>query len=246
MEIISWPIGVNRTILSETSIEVGAGAVKADTSENGSEMTQLTSSGAADTFSVTMRFSNSTEDSFYNNHVDANGDHITEWQAFLNWFKYVDMMGTLPFYFHKIDDPNDDKAERNCAYKIKSNGLPKGTPEGQYYKVTMTWQQYITEYITVIPEEVSVDSAYAVNGMIDLRFTDKPVTTPVKADFSESTSDYYKDPTDFVIKRIDYDGHKSCVLYFDTFTVPGVYSIDIDYKGSSIPAKLIITEDEDS
>ena len=241
MEIVSWATGVNRYILNDTSIEIGTNSVQADNSDNGSEMTYLKNSGSPDVYSVSMRFSNSTTDSFFLNHTDSNGDHITEWQAFLNWFKWVTMMGSKPFYFHKIDDPNDDKTSRACIYKIKSSGLPKGTPEGEYVKCTMTWQQWLNEYISVPVEEVTADTLYAVNGTLDLRFTEQPDEPPVKSDFT-GTSDYYDDPSDFVIKRVDYDGYKSCVLYFDEFSVAGTYTINITYNGETISTKLIVEE----
>lgn len=238
MEFTSWPLGVNKIILSDATISLGENAVASDSSENGSEMTYLKSSGAPDTYSVSMIFSNATDDDFYLNHVDSNGNHITEWQAFCNWFKYTAKMGTKPFYFHRIDDPREDAESR--IYKIKSNGMPKGTAQGNYMKVPMVWQEWITEYFTIQDEDVEVDTAVAVNGRVDIRFNEIPVTTPVRSDFSGSSSDYYELPTQFAIEKIEYDGFKTCSLYFDSFTIPGTYSITLKYNKKTLTTKVII------
>lgn len=243
MEIVSWPIGVNRTVLSETTITVGQDAVSKDSTENGSEMTLLKSSGAPDQFAVVMYFSNSTQDSFYNNHIDSLGNHVTEWQAFLNWFKYTTMMGQKGFYFHKIDDPRDDVKGRSCVYKIMSSGLPKGTPEGTYYKVTMTWAQVFLDAISVSQvTDPAVDSMFVQNGFIDVRLEEKPENPPSKPDFS-ITSDYYAEST-VPLKAVDYDGNKSVVLYFDEFNIPGTYKVNVRYGNKMLTQKIIVTSEE--
>lgn len=244
MEIKSWAQGVNRIILSETNIEVGTNAVQKDNSENGQEYSTLKSSGAPDRFSVTMMFSNAIDDQFYYNHVDSNGNHVTEWQAFLNWFKNVIHYGTIPFYFHKIDDPRGDlnSDPRACVYRIVSDGLPKGTPQGDWYKVTMTWVEYINEYIVVPEVEDVIDSIYISEGIIDVRFADVPESIPKKTSFSGKFSmKAYKDEP-IVIHSVDYDGNKSAVLYIDPFVDSGIYDVTVTYNGKDIAGKYYIPE----
>lgn len=237
MEIKNWAIGVNRIILNDTSTSIGENSVQTDTSDNGSDMTILKASGSPDTYSVTMMFSNDIEDSFYKKFGK------TEWQTFLDWFKYNLLMGQNPFYFHKIDDPRGEVSNRSSVYKIKSNGLPKGSPEGSYYKVTMTWIEYLKNPISFSEEEITVDTIYITDGVIDLRFTDKPETIPEKTDFSAIMENLTTGANEETVSLqwLDYDGFKSALLYFDSPTVTGDYLLTLTYKEKSVQGKFTIS-----
>lgn len=237
MEILSWPIGVNRVILSETNLSVGENAVQSDSSENGTDMTALKSSGAPDVYTVSMYFSNDVNDPFYKQFGK------TEWQTFLDWFKYVTLMGTHPFYFHKIDDPREENVNRTAVYKIRSNGLPKGTPEGTYVKCSMTWLEYITDVIEYEEPSPTVDTIYIVDGTIDLRFIDKPTSVPVKTSFTATMQNTTTgaDSEEVVINWVDFDGYKSAVLYFDTPSVAGDYLLSLTYNGSTIEGRFTVS-----
>ena len=237
MKIISWPSGVNRIVTNEASLSVAENGVESDKSENGSEMSRLKASGTPDKFQVSMYFSNSRTDSFYKNHTDSKGNHLTEWKVWSDWFKYVSMNGVNPFYFSDLQNP-DGGAK---IYKISSGGLPHGNPNGEYIKVTMTWIEVFNEYITVQEEEALADSIDINPGMIDLRFTEKPEETPTLEDFRDELgnplSEYSLDDGEtwspLVLTGIDYDGQKSAVLYYDSgmTAIDGqTYYIRLKYK----------------
>lgn len=221
MKIVEWPSGVNRIVTSDTNGNVGENGVESDKSENGTEMTRLKGSGVPDKYSVTMYFSNSTSDSFYKNHTDAYGKHITEWQAWKNWFKYVTMNGTHPFHFHDLEDPREGRSK---IYKIQASGLPGWNATGEYVQVHMSWTEQINEYMTVVTMVSDADYLDMVQGRIELHLTEQPEAPVLKENF------YGRDGNCLVkysvdkgltwlplpVERVDWDGFKCAVLYYDS------------------------------
>lgn len=237
MEIISWARNVNRIVTDESSISVGQGAVVSDQSENGSEMSRLTGSGTPERYQVTMFFSNSATDSFYLN----NGK--TEWQAFLDWFKYESCMGTKPFYFHHLSDPNNTTPQ---VYKISTNGIPTGSPNGEYIKCTMQWIQIFNGFITIPVSSDVGDSISVVDGQIDFRFTEEPNEIPKKEDFYASyqisNNGVLGSASELVIEQMDWDGYKTCILYFQNLENAGLYHVTVNYKDSALETNFLIGE----
>lgn len=244
MKIVSWPVGVNTIVTSETNGTIGENGVEADKSENGSEMSRLKGSGIPDKFTVSMYFSNSTTDPFYANHTDAYGNHITEWQAWENWFKYVTMNGTNPFYFKNIYDPTGKKS---AIYKISSGGLPNWNPSGEYMQVHMTWIEQFNDVITVQDPVAQADYLDIEPGMIYLALTEVPSEVPNISMFrnnqGESLVKYSLDEGSTLLTlpvyRLDYDGFKMIILYYDaTLTaeaIPsGYYTFYVPYNNQTI------------
>lgn len=233
MNIVNWPSGVNRIVTSDSSLQLGVNGVKSDTTENGSETSRVTGSGVPDVYSVSMTFSNSRHDPFYAAHGK------TEWKAFKHWFKFITHNGVNPFYFSCIDDPDDEDGDK-CVYKIKSAGLPSGTPMGDHIKVSMQWQEYLTDAITVqdlVPNgnyiDINLDSSF-----IDFRFNETLSFNPSKSDF---TVEYEKDSSSkqpLVIKGLDFDGCKSVSLYVQMPTDPGLYTYYVSYGGKTYHTKI--------
>ncbi len=249
MEIKSWATGVNRIILNDTSITVGQNAVQNSNSENGTEQSLLRSSGVPDQYTVSMYFSNSTKDAFYLNHVDSNGNHITEWQAFLRWFKYEIEMGTLPFYFASIGDVSGNTY---AIYKIISSGMPKGTPEGEYIKCSMTWAEVINETINYSQEKIIGDYLDFSENIIEFHFTEVPTKMPKKSDFIVSFS---IDNTNTIangtidIESLEYDGYKTCILMYSESALPNKaigenVKFQVSYDGTTISGYYAIPKKE--
>ena len=243
MEIKSFASGVNRIVTNETTLSIGTNALATTQTENGSEQSIMKSSGAPDQYSVTMYFSNSTNDSFYHNHTDSNGNHITEWQAFINWFKYDIGFGTIPFYFASLFDVT---GETSSVYKIISNGLPKGTPNGEYMKCTMTWQEVFIKPITYTESSAEGDYLDITNGQIEYHFTEVPETSPKRTLFTMTFNEEEK-----VVERIDYDGYKTCVLYFQSIPISEseeqTFTVSVSFNGlTAITGTLIVAKGENN
>ena len=248
MKIVSWPVGVNTIVISETNGTIGENGVEADKSENGSEMSRLKSSGIPDKFTVAMYFSNSTSDAFYVNHTDAYGNHITEWQAWVNWFKYIAMNGVNPFYFKNIWDPT---GKRTAIYKISSNGLPNWNPTGEYVQVHMTWIEQFNEVLTVPDLTAEADYLDIEPGMIYLALTEVPSEVPDISMFKDgeghSLVEYSLDAglnlLELPVYRLDYDGFKQIVLYYDSSMTAaespsGFYKFYVPYNNRTITGEF--------
>lgn len=246
MEIKSWATGVNRTILNETTITIGQNAVQNSNSENGTEQSLLRSSGVPDQYSVSMYFSNSTKNAFYLNHVDNNGNHITEWQAFLRWFKYEIEMGTLPFYFASIGDVSGNTS---AIYKIISSGIPKGTPEGEYIKCSMTWAEVINETMNYSQERIVGDYLDFSENIIEFHFTEVPSEIPKKSDFTVSFSIDNENINYIDIEYLEYDGYKTCILMYSESVLPSKaigenVKFQVSYAGTTISGYYAIPKKE--
>lgn len=224
MEIVEWESGVNRVITNESSPSFGEDSIISNKSENGSEQTSLKQTSAPDVWTVVMYFSNSTEDNFYKNH------NRTEWDAFINWFKYKTKFGTKPFYFNKIGKENE-----SAIYKIRSNGLPKPAIMGTTMKVSMVWVEYNNTAITVPDVVVTGDYIDVSNGIIDFHFNEVPENFPQKSDFSAYYQNYNEAGevlpahTPIVIEKTIYDGNKTVQMYFQTIDEQGRIKVTIGY-----------------
>lgn len=222
MEIKNWPVGVNRIILSDSGFGHNKNAVISDKSENGSEMSRLSASGSPDEWKVNMYFSNSRNDSFFKKYGE------TEWERFVKWFKYGISMGTLPFYFSKVGDTEEKKV---CVYKIRSDGMPNYTFQGINVRVSMTWLEVFNDYISVTFDEPHIDSLCALNGHVEMWYSDRPEVTPEKEQFA-FTYDFTGEDGSFtheelVMEDFLYDGNKSCVFYYPSFETKGIYEITL-------------------
>jgi hypothetical protein len=249
MKIVSWPTGVNRIVTTESNGTLAENGVESDKSENGSEMLRLKGSGVPDKYTVSMTFSNSTLDAFYRDHTDAGGKHVTEWQAWETWFKYVAMNGVNAFYFPDITAPQDGRA---AVYQFSASGLPRWNPQGEYVKVSMTWNRIVNEFMTIPDSESDADCIDISPGMIDLCLTEPPSAPPALSDFYNeqgvSLVSYSVDSgatfSPLSIERVDYDGFKTVTLYYDAkYTGESLdgkyYVIRVPYGGITVAGEFL-------
>ena len=247
MEIIEWESGINRIISNESVPAYGENALNSNKSENGADMTSLKNSDAPDVWTVVMYFSNSVDDSFYANHT-IGGKHVTEWEAFINWFKYKLCFGTKSFYFNKIGTEN-----KTAIYRMQSSGLPKPQIIGTTMKASMTWIEYNPVAITVIEPVVSGDYLDVTNGIMDFHFNEKPEDFPQKDDFTayyqnyDNNGDLIAATYSIPIERIIYDGNKTVQMYFQEIDEPDGERIRVSVvyeheqgEASTVYADLII------
>ena len=248
MKIVSWPTGVNTIVTSETNGSIGDNGIESDKSENGSEMSRLKASGVPDQFSVTMYFSNSTSDTFYKSHTDVYGKHITEWEAWESWFKYILMNGTNAFYFTDIKSPQSTKP---AVYKITSSGLPKWSARGEYMQISMAWAEQFNDYISIQEEETVADYMDITPGTIDLRLTEMPEEAPELSDFyDEHGSSLVRLSVDggatfsaLPINRVEWDGYKAVFLRYDAAMTQEeltdtYYVIEVPFNGVTVSGEF--------
>lgn len=232
---ISWAQNVNKKILDSTQITIGEGGYVEDKSANGEfEERRLTSLAVPDTFNVVMDF----------NWLEKDEYGQSEFDRFVNWYKYVHKRGTKPFWFDTITDFDINgainkinpvtKEESKCQYKITSSLKP--VKSGFCYRVTMTWKEvYSGAGILVQQNEIVPDRMTVDNGHIQLYFNHKPIVDPDHpAPSKEDFKLYIKEvnETEYLLENItsvELDG--SCEnIYFNEIENPGTYFIKVVYK----------------
>lgn len=111
--MISWPTGVNQTIINETTGGISEGIIK-DSMRSGKAKRRMTSSSIPDTFNVAMLMTKA------------------EWDIFEAWFKTSLRRGALSFAFPNITGTGT--AEYYTSAPSWSN------VGGSILKISMTWE----------------------------------------------------------------------------------------------------------
>lgn len=221
---IGWASNVNKIILDSTTISVGKDATKSSETGTGKEITTLKGSFVPDEFPVEMEF-----DCF--KIIENTGK--TEYQLFLEWYKYQHKFGTVPFEFPKIlYSPqtgikvyDDGKIFNSEFYKITS--AVDGNKNGNCIKVKMTWKTVYSGVVT-IPEVNSEISGItkATRDYIDVSFASIGNTEPNSTEFTLYIND----------NQVDLYGYcynsKVARLYYPTLPV-GSHKITFSYISNS-------------
>ena len=106
---IGWSTGVNRVILDTSTPTFGENALRNDELESGGKRSIQKRAYVPDVFAVTMEFDWVNEVILHK--YDQDGNIIpnqdihtgkTEFQLFVDWYKYEHKYGTVPFEFPKI------------------------------------------------------------------------------------------------------------------------------------------------
>lgn len=217
MSVISWRTDVNTKILDSTTITVGENGWVEDTTSNGYKQRRATSLVNSTKFQVTMDF-NWLE-------KDANGN--SEFDRFVNWYKYRHAYGTNPFYFESIDRFNingavlgSDGKPVMCRYKISS--APNFTKSGFCMRCTMTWEEVYGGIIEIATPVFSVDHISATRGKIGVLYTEVPseYPSPTSHTFyysSNVTSTNINDYTKINIDRVSLHGKEAEFICAESF-----------------------------
>lgn len=206
MSVISWRTDVNTKILDSTSITVGENAWVEDSSSNGFKQRRPNSLVNSTKFQVTMDF----------NWLDKDSNGNSEFDRFVNWYKYRHEYGSNPFYFESISRFNingpiigSDGNPIMCQYKITS--APQFQKSGFCMRCTMTWEEVYAGIIQAEIPEFSVDYINAERGSIYVTYTQIPseVPSPATHEFfysSNITSKNISDYTKINIDRVSLSG----------------------------------------
>lgn len=147
MNVIGWPSNVNQKVLSDTTIITGDGGFKEDKSDNGWSQRRANSFIYPDKYNVVMDFDWEIE--------DING--MTEYNRFLNWYKFISANGANVFEFPSINKQlNINGSAKMCHYKITSP--LNQTESGSCMRITMTWEEVFSGYIEASFHQPTIQS----------------------------------------------------------------------------------------
>lgn len=248
-EYIGWSSYVNRVILSESKITSGTEAKIEDSLKSGGKRSELQGAYCPDVYAITMDFEAESPVVLY----DTDGHNVatlpkTEYQYFMDWYKYKHKYGTVPFQFPKIlyspqtgikvvDEHISNIVGRNPYenrmeyYKITST--TEGTKSGSCIRVTMTWQTVYSGSITIEEDSASVNGiSEATSNHIDILFDTVADTAPIQNLFT-----LYIDNVETAISNFYYDGAYTVRLWFNELDTSVSHTITYamsTYGGTSV------------
>lgn len=158
-----WPVDVNKIILEQSSIKYGQNALKTDELENGHKRSRKRGYYVPDVYSIVMEF----------DWVNKKEDGKTEYQRFIEWYKYTHEYGAIPFEFPQIGysahtgilvyDSQEEAYFPVEYYKITSE--VEGNKSGDCIQIKMTWETVYGGIINI------GDPSRTINGIIKCKPT---------------------------------------------------------------------------
>lgn len=224
---VGWATNVNRVILDSTTITVGENAIKTDELDSGLKRTKLRGSYTPDKYSVVMEFD-------WLNKIP--GTDRTEYQLFLEWYKYVHKFGTIPFEFPSIlYSPESGiktiDAENNNStveyYKITA--ALEGSKSGTKVQVKMTWETVYGGVVSIPDSVDTVMSVNAKNGYVDINYSSIGSISPTSAEFTLYIDGAETEKTGFY-----YDGHKVARIYFAPLSDSKLHTVTFSSASSHL------------
>lgn len=236
---IGWASHVNKIILSDSTLTFGENATRSDELEAGGKKTSLKGSFVPDKFAVVMYFEADENVSY----TDSDGNVValnkTEFQLFVEWYKYRHKYGTVPFEFPKIVySPQtgikvlDDNFNNTLVEYYKITSAVEGSKVGTTIQVHMTWESVYGGVITISTNAPSVKGISKITSKyIDVMFSEVSDTEPTKDYFT-----LYVDDTETEITGFYFDGAYTARLYFESLE-SGSHTISFaitDYGGLTV------------
>lgn len=176
MSVISWANLVNTRIIDSTQIIIGEKGYleNASDTENFTER-QLTSVYSPDTFNVVMDFdwANKLDDegNIIEENEDGYEDAKSEFDRFVEWYKYDHKRGVNPFEFPSISKFNTKYPLKTSQYRITSSLQPQKS--GYSMRVSMTWQEVYSGIISIPDSTATIDHIESKeNGVLYVIYTD--------------------------------------------------------------------------
>lgn len=235
--VISWAANVNQRIIDQTTMSIGENGFVEDSADNGmfSER-RLTSLVSPDTYNVVMDFDWLTK---INNSGEEDPNGKSEFERFVEWFKYVHKRGTIPFEFPSISRFNINGSTKMCRYVITSGLSPQKS--GYSFRVSMTWKEVFTGGITITSRQTEPDSIVKCeNGLVVVSYTSGISTLPTKEEAVIKVKiDGATTETTQATQLIKQDG-KKLLIYFDTTDLAsGRYLLSIELPSTNSTTKLL-------
>lgn len=205
---IGWQSYVNKIILSTSTINSGENATVTENLESGGKRTELKGGYISDKYNVVMEFE-----------CDELIDSVnkSEYQLFMEWYKYKHKYGSVPFEFPKIlYSPQSgitilDNSYNNTAveyYKITS--AVQGQKSGSKIQVNMTWETVYGGITQIEGENASVNGiSRATTEFMEISFGSTADTEPISDLFTVYIDDAAVTKTGFY-----YDGNGTVRIYY--------------------------------
>lgn len=225
---IGWPTDVNRTILDSTTFTFGENATKSDELENGLKRTVLKGGYNPDKYSVVMTFNWMKKIPHRNNK--------TEFQLFVDWYKYQHRYGSVPFEFPKllyasntgiqVYDKVDEREGVAEYYRIVS--ATQGKKSGEEVEVNMTWETVYSGSVSIdspTPEAVGIQAS---RKYVDVLFSAVSDSAPISNYFTVAIDNVAVGITGFC-----YDGSRTVRLYYPERAHGSVVVTISNYSGYS-------------
>lgn len=239
---IGWPVGVNQIILESTTISIGEGALRTDELENGHKQSVQKSPYVPEKYQVKMSFD-------WVNEVGTTGK--TEYQLFIDWYKYRHKCGSIPFEFPEIlystnlgipvlDTHNE--VQYTEYYKITS--AAEGVKSGEHVEVTMTWEAVYTGAVTIPTPTPAVEDIEAHKLYTDVNFSAISDTAPVASMFTVySRANSSASWSSVTVIGFLFDGTSTARIYTEQLTAGHQLTIAIsNYSGYSESQGTHITD----
>lgn len=236
---IGWASHVNKVILSDTTLTFGENATRTDELESGGKKTSLKGSFVPDKFNVVMYFE-ADENASY---TEPNGNIVTldktEFQLFIEWYKYRHKYGTVPFEFPKIVySPQtgikviDDNLKNTFVEYYKITSAVEGSKVGSLIQVKMTWESVYGGVITISSDKPAIKGiSKLTSNYIDITFSQIADTEPTKDYFA-----LYIDDTKIDMAGFYFDGAYVARIYFESLE-SGTHTVSFaitDYSGLTV------------
>lgn len=235
---IGWASHVNKVILKETTLTFGADALQTDEISSGGKRVSLKGSYCPDKYSVVMDFEADENVTYVNAENEVVTLDKTEFQLFLEWYKYKHKYGTVAFEFPKITySPQtgikviDDNSNNTLVEYYRITSSLECSKIGSRVQVRMTWESVYGGIIN-IPTTESVlkrDISKVTNNYIEVVFSEIGDTEPSKDEFT-----VFIDDTAVEFDGFYFDGSYTARLYLPLITLEsGSHSIVVYYNSTN-------------
>lgn len=190
---IGWASHVNKIILKDTTLTFGNDALQTDEIDSGGKRASLKGSYCPDKFSVVMTFEADENLSYTTSDNKTVTLDKTEFQLFLEWYKYKHKYGAIPFEFPKITySPQtgikviDDSSNNKIVEYYRITSSLECSKVGTMVQVRMTWESVFGGIITIptTQNEIKKDISKVTTDYVEVVFTNIADTEPTKDDFS--------------------------------------------------------------
>lgn len=211
-----WASNVNKIIIDSSTISVGENALRNDELENGHRRTRARSTYVPDTYSVVMDF----------DWEKLGSDGKSEYQRFIEWYKYQHKYGSVPFEFPSIlySASNGINVYGTHSEYYKITSAIEGSKFGSSIRVKMTWTTVYGGVVSIAQEEnVFSNIENLKSNSCDVIFSSVGSVEPVSQTFTVTVNGVEVDITSFI-----FNGNKGRI-FFDSIGLGS--TVAVSYKG---------------
>lgn len=222
---IGWPSRCNQIILDSTTVTFGDASAKTDELESGLKRTRLRSGFNPEKYSVTMEFEWAKTVLVKQPDGSVIDTGKSEFQHFVEWYKYKHKFGTIPFAFPKIVYSSNTGIK---VYDLEKGYFPhefykitsavEGSKSGTKVKVNMTWETVYSGSFVITEKSWEVQSINVVDGYFDIIFSSTGESIPISA------YTFHIDEKEIISNDTYYDGSYTIRVYFPKYSDKKIHS----------------------